>query len=98
MVLPAFLNSIIGWLRAGYPDGVPESDYIPLIAVLARRLSVDEVQLVAAELASGGDLPIENADIGVWITKLTNELPREEDITRVRIRLANGGWPLAGQH
>jgi hypothetical protein len=89
------LSSIIGWLRAGYPDGVPESDYIPLVAVLARRLSDDEVHQVAEALRPDGVLPIGNTDIGVLITKITNELPREEDLLRVRSRLALGGWPLA---
>jgi len=95
MPLPTFLASVVGWLRAGYPDGVPEGDYVPLVAVLARRLTPDEVQAVAAALSSSGDLPIGNIDIGTVITKVTNELPREEDVTRVRSRLALGGWPLA---
>jgi hypothetical protein len=29
------------------------------------------------------------------ITKVSDELPREEDVRRVRTRLALGGWPLA---
>lgn len=94
MPLPTFLTSVVGWLRAGYPEGVPESDYIPLVAVLARRLSPDEVQAVAKSLVESGDLPIGNVDIGTLIFKLTNELPREEDVDRVRSRLALGGWPL----
>lgn len=93
--MPPILASIIGWLRAGYPNGVPESDYIPLVAVLARRLSSTEVRQIAAELRRQGVLPAENADIGVLITKQTDELPREEDVLRVRSRLALGGWPLA---
>ena len=28
MALPPFLGAIIGWLRAGYPEGVPDVDYI----------------------------------------------------------------------
>lgn len=95
MPLPAFLSSVVGWLRAGYPDGVPEGDYIPLVAVLARRLSPDEVRLVAGELVQSGQLPIDDVDIGTVITTVTNELPRESDVDRVRSRLALGGWPLA---
>jgi hypothetical protein len=95
MTVPPILTSIVGWLRAGYPNGVPESDYIPLLAVLARRLSHAEVHAVADALRPDGMLPIDNADIGVLITKITNELPREEDVLRVRARLALGGWPLA---
>ncbi|MFZ2175329.1 MAG: DUF3349 domain-containing protein [Rhodococcus sp. (in: high G+C Gram-positive bacteria)] len=96
MSLPPFLTSIIGWLRAGYPDGVPEQDYIPLFALLTRRLSEDEVDAVADALVEDGDLPIEKTDIQVLITKLTNELPLESDVARVRDHLTAGGWPLAG--
>lgn len=98
MELPPLLKSVIGWLRAGYPEGVPQDDYIPLVAVLSRRLSPEEVKLVAGELVVEGDLPIDNVDIGVLITKVTNELPREPDVARVRARLAAGGWPLGDPH
>ena len=86
---------MVGWLKAGYPDGVPEADYVPLLAVLARRLSTDEVRAVSAELVREGRLPIDDIDIGTQITKVIDELPREEDVSRVRTRLALGGWPLA---
>jgi hypothetical protein len=95
MALPGFLGSIVSWLRAGYPEGVPETDYIPLLAVLARRLSNDEVIAVAQELVASGELPVDNTDIGTTITKFTDELPRPEDIARVRDRLSAHGWPLA---
>ncbi len=95
MAMPTFLSSILGWLRAGYPDGIPESDYVPLMIVLARRLSTDEVRAVASELTRTGELPIDNIDIGTVITKVTNDLPSEDDVTRVRSKLALGGWPLA---
>ena len=95
MPITTFMSSILGWLRAGYPDGIPETDYVPLMVVLARRLSSTEVQAVAAELSRSGDLPIDNIDIGTLISKVTNDLPTEEDVTRVRSKLALGGWPLA---
>lgn len=91
--MPPFLHAIIDWLRAGYPDGVPESDYIPLIALLRRRLSDDEVHLIAAELASTGDFPADTVDIQVMITKVTHELPAEPDVVRVQSRLEAHGWP-----
>ncbi|AYJ51013.1 DUF3349 domain-containing protein [Rhodococcus sp. P1Y] len=95
MAVPAFLSSILEWLRVGYPEGVPDADYVPLLALLARRLSDDEVQSVMDALISGGQLPADKAGIAVTITKVTNEMPRDEDISRVRSRLASGGWPLA---
>ena len=93
MSLPPVLSNIVNWLRAGYPNGVPEADYIPLLAVLTRRLSNDEVHDVAQALVDSGTLPTENVDIGVLITKLTDEMPREEDIERVREKLVSYGWP-----
>lgn len=87
-----FLSSIVTWLRAGYPDGVPETDYIPLLALLARRLTNDEVKEVARELMQREEF--DQIDIGVVITQFTDELPTPEDIERVRHRLAAKGWPL----
>lgn len=95
MALPSFLNSIIGWLRAGYPDGVPESDYIPLLALLTRRLSDAEVEHITSELIEQGDLPVDKTDIQVMITKVTNEMPLETDVDRVRVNLTAGGWPTS---
>ncbi|MFD0365233.1 DUF3349 domain-containing protein [Nocardia sp. GCM10030253] len=91
--MPPFLNAIIDWLRAGYPDGVPESDYIPLLALLRRRLSDDDVRQLAAELTATGDLPADKTDIQVMITKTTNEMPSETDVARVRSRLEAHAWP-----
>ena len=87
-----FLSSVISWLRAGYPEGIPPTDTFALLALLTRRLSNDEVKLVAQELIQRNQF--DKIDIGVLISKLTDELPSEEDIERVRARLAAKGWPL----
>jgi hypothetical protein len=87
-----FLSSVVSWLRAGYPEGVPPTDTFAVLALLTRRLSNDEVKIVANELMQRGEF--DNVDIGVLISKLTDELPSEEDIERVRTRLAAKGWPL----
>jgi hypothetical protein len=87
-----FLNSVVAWLRAGYPEGIPPTDYFPVLALLSRRLSNDEVKTVAHELLQRGDF--DHVDIGVLITQLTDELPAPEDVERVRERLVAKGWPL----
>jgi len=87
-----FLSSIVTWLRAGYPEGIPPTDYFPVLALLSRRLSSDEVKTVAHELMHRGGF--DDIDIGVLITQMTDELPTPEDIERVRSRLAAKGWPL----
>ncbi|MDH6198712.1 hypothetical protein M2272_005372 [Mycobacterium frederiksbergense] len=88
----AFLTKIAAWLNAGYPEGVPGPDRVPLLALLARRLTNDEVKAVARDLIDRGDF--DHIDIGVLITQITAELPRAEDVERVRARLAAKGWPL----
>jgi hypothetical protein len=95
MALSDVLAQIVGFLRAGYPEGVPVGDYIPLVALLRRRLTDDEVIAVATELISTGGAPVEGTDIRVAITKLTNELPSPDDAERVKQRLAAVGWPVS---
>ncbi|BBY95482.1 hypothetical protein MGALJ_51510 [Mycobacterium gallinarum] len=87
-----FLARIVAWITAGYPEGVPGPDRVPLFALLKRRLTDDEVKAVAKELKDLGEF--DSADIGVLITQITDELPTPDDIERVRARLAARGWPL----
>ncbi|ORB74908.1 DUF3349 domain-containing protein [Mycobacterium scrofulaceum] len=87
-----FLNSIVSWLRAGYPEGVPPTDTFPVLALLARRMSNDDVKEVACELIRRGEF--DDVDIGVLITQITDELPTPDDVERVRLRLAAVGWPF----
>lgn len=94
MALSDLLTRIVGWLRAGYPYGVPDSDYVPLLALLARRLPEEDVRQVADALIQQGALPADRVDVGVLITKLTNEMPLESDIARVREHLLAAGWPI----
>lgn len=88
----AFLAKIVAWITAGYPEGVPGPDRVPLMSLLNRRLSNDEVKAVAQDLMNRGEF--DHIDIGVLITQMTDELPQEDDVERVRARLAAKGWPL----
>jgi Protein of unknown function (DUF3349) len=74
MSLGDLVARMVAFVRAGYPQGVPENDYIPLLALLRRRLSDDEVAVVARELAARGELNIDTADIGAAIMRITDEL------------------------
>ena len=56
MSLSDVVARMVAFVRAGYPHGVPETDYIPLLALLRRRLSDDQVAAVAAQLAGRGEL------------------------------------------
>jgi hypothetical protein len=87
-----FLARIVAWLNAGYPEGVPGPDRVPLLALLTRRLTGDEVRTVAQDLMDRGEF--DHVDIGVLITGITDDLPLLQDVERVRERLAIAGWPL----
>jgi hypothetical protein len=94
MPLPPFLSSIVGWLRAGYPEGVPSVDYIPLFALLGSQLTDNEVHEIGEELANESDPGSADA-IRQAIKDVTNHQASDADVARVRSRLAAGGWPLA---
>ncbi|WP_216894073.1 DUF3349 domain-containing protein [Nocardia alni] len=94
MALSEVLTKIVEWLREGYPHGVPEHDYIPLLALLTRRLGHGEVIQVIESLIEHGALPADRVDVGVAITKLTHEMPLESDMERVRRHLVANGWPI----
>ena len=87
-----FIGRIVEWINAGYPEGVPGPDRVPLFALLKRTLTDDEVKTVAKALIEQGE--IADADIGVLVTQITDELPTPTEIERVRERLAAYGWPL----
>jgi hypothetical protein len=94
MATPPVIGKIIGWLRAGYPEGVPQHDYMPLLALLGSELTNDEVTLIIDELTFSAD-PESKGAVQAAITAVTKTKPNDADINRVRARLAAGGWPLA---
>ncbi|MFT4041893.1 MAG: DUF3349 domain-containing protein [Gordonia sp. (in: high G+C Gram-positive bacteria)] len=94
---PQFLKRIVDWLRAGYPNGVPDHDFNPLLALLRRQLTEDEVTQVTHDLIRESPRPpepISKIDAGVKITEVTQELPHEADIAHVRKHLEALGWPF----
>jgi hypothetical protein len=96
-----FPASVLEWLRAGYPQGVPPKDRFPLVALLRRaELTDTQVQEVVLSLVSpvGGALEdgaITTDEITEFIRDTVDHEPTSEDIARVSARLAAGGWPLA---
>jgi len=94
MPLPPFLASVINWVRAGYPEGVPDVDYVPLFALLGSQLSEGDVKAIAQELENESN-PESAAAIMRAISTVTDHQASDADVARVRSRLAAGGWPLA---
>jgi len=91
-----FLSKIVAWITAGYPEGVPGPDRVPLFALLRPRLTDDEVRTLVRELARLGESgrEIDDAEISRLITQMIGTVPTADEIERVRTRLATQGWPL----
>ncbi|ORV54228.1 hypothetical protein AWC05_16515 [Mycobacterium florentinum] len=88
MPLSGLLTTFDAVIRAGYPHGVPRADYVPLLALLRRRMPDGAVAAVAGQVAADADLDINAADIRATITRVADELPCAADLERVQRRLA----------
>ena len=85
------IERVVNWLKGGYPHGIPEADYVPLLAVLRRRLSADEIAELADRIVSAGLVPAERVDVGAEFLRVTHELPSEDELRRVSETLAASG-------
>lgn len=101
MTTTSLLHSILEWLRAGYPEGVPGSDRVPLLALLrATPLTEDQVKEVVRHITAdraeteGG--AIDDDEIAGFIKDVTHHDAGPENVRRVAAKLAAAGWPLAG--
>jgi hypothetical protein len=90
---PGLVGRIVDWLRVGYPAGIPDTDYVPLVALLRRRVSDDDLRSVSRLLSEQGVISADRVDIGTAIVKVTSEMPSDVDIERVRRYLHDHGWP-----
>jgi hypothetical protein len=93
---PTFLENVLGWLHKGYPEGVPPTDYYPLLALLKRSLSEDEVVQAAQSILRGADFdtPVRVDQIRDAVRELIEKEPTPEELNQVAARLASVGWPL----
>lgn len=91
-----FVNNVVGWLHDGYPQGVPPKDYFPLLALLMRSLTDEEIVKAARTIVreSDADVPVTEERIREAIHAVTEEEPNPEEVRQVAARLASVGWPL----
>jgi hypothetical protein len=98
----SLLGSILNWLRAGYPEGVPGPDRVPLLALLrATPLTEDQIKEVVRNITADGSTALADGEIGTdeieaFISEVTNHDAGGENVNRVAAKLAAAGWPLAG--
>ena len=93
---------MLRWLRAGYPEGVPGPDRVPLLALLrSTPLTEEQVREVVREITKEGspaiaDHVIDRDEIAEFISDMTHYDAGPENVIRVAATLAAAGWPLAG--
>ena len=91
-----FLENVLDWLHKGYPEGIPPKDYYPLLALLKRSLSEDEVVQAAQTILRETDLdtPVTADQIRQAISAVIAKEPNPDEVNQVASRLASVGWPL----
>lgn len=96
-VSPSFLQSVLGWLHTVYPDGISRTDYYPLLALLKRSLTEDEVVQAARSVLkdSDPDDPVTVEQIRAAIRETAEKEPTADEVNQVAGRLAMVGWPLS---
>jgi Protein of unknown function (DUF3349) len=96
VALPAPLQKVFDWLHAGYPTGIPQTDYYPLLAFLARSLRPDEVSEVVStlEAESLAGHQTRTADVRTAIQAVTNSPALGQDVQRIEHHLRDLGWAL----
>jgi hypothetical protein len=90
------LDNVLGWLHDGYPDGVPPKDYFPLLALLKRSLTEEEVVKAAQSILKSTDSDeVTEAAIRTAVQAVIDKEPNPEEVHQVASRLASVGWPLS---
>lgn len=90
MDLSEFVDKVLRWLRAGYPDGVPPTDYVPLLALLSKRLTEDEIEDFATELEGRSDADTAAHAIRDALASRAEHHPTDAEIARVQARIDAG--------
>jgi len=102
MIDKSLVSSIVDWLRAGYPAGVPGPDRVPLLALLATTpLTDDEIRdvvrrLTAEDSPALADNVIDRDEIKEFIRGVTHHDGGPQDVQRIADNLAAAGWAVAG--
>lgn len=96
------VHTVLEWLRAGYPAGVPGPDRVPLLSLLrSTPLTDDEVQQVIREIAAAEaeQTPghqIDYDEIQRFVEGVTHHDASPASVRKVAATLAASGWPLSG--
>lgn len=96
------VRSVLDWLRAGYPGGVPGPDRVPLLALLRETpLTEDELKEIVRELTAAdsealADGVIDRDEIADFVHGFTHHDAGPENIRHIAEKLAAAGWTVKG--
>lgn len=102
MTAKSRVQSMINWLRAGYPGGVPGPDRVPLLALLRDSpLTEEQVkEVIRAIVAEEKNAPpghaIDHDEIQRFIEGVAHHDAGPQNVKRVADKLAAAGWTLEG--
>jgi uncharacterized protein DUF3349 len=92
---------VLNWLKAGYPEGIPQRDFPSVLMVLHRNLTDAEIESIADNLAldsiSNDSKPVTAEQIRTMVHDQVFQSATPDDLLRVSAVLARGGWPLASE-
>jgi Protein of unknown function (DUF3349) len=92
---------VLNWLKAGYPEGIPQRDFPSVLMVLHRNLTDAEIESIADNLAlesiSRDSQPVTAEQIRTMVHDQVFQSATPDDLLRVSAVLARGGWPLASE-
>ena len=86
----SLLHSILDWLRAGYPEGVPGPDRVPLLALLrATPLTEEQIKEVVRNITADGaaDGEIGEDEIAAFIKDVSHHDAGPENVKRIAAKL-----------
>ena len=98
----SLVHSILDWLRAGYPNGVPGPGRVPLLALLrATPLTEDQIKEVVRNITAEGSAALADGEIGddeiaAFVKDVSHHDAGPENVQRIAAKLAAAGWPLHG--
>ncbi|MGI9163462.1 MAG: DUF3349 domain-containing protein [Mycobacterium sp.] len=104
MTAKSRVQSMISWLRAGYPGGVPGPDRVPLLALLRNSpLTEEQVKEVVREISAAEKIApaghvVDHDEIEKFIEGVAHHDGGPENIRRVAEILAAAGYTVEGLH
>lgn len=104
MTAKSRVQSMLNWLRSGYPGGVPGPDRVPLLALLRNSpLTEEQIKEVVREITATDsgvldDGVIDRDEIEKFIEGVAHHDGGPENIKRVADILEAQGFTLEGLH